>query len=110
MNSVNKGKIGESAAKDYLLANGFEIVASNYYTRYGEIDIIAKKDNVYHFVEVKSGSKIEPLLNVTKCKLDRIYKSIDIYLVNNNLNVVYSVDVVRVYNNNIDFFSNVSYC
>ncbi len=109
MNSVNKGKISESIAREYLINNGFKIIDNNYYTRYGEIDIIAIKDDVYHFIEVKSGDKIEPLLNVTQRKLDRIYKSIDIYLFNNNLNVIYSVDVIRVYKNDIDFFGNVSY-
>lgn len=109
MNSVSKGKLAESKARDYLILNGFNIIATNYYTKYGEIDIIAIKDNIYHFIEVKSGDKIEPLLNVTKRKLDRIYKSIDVYLIQNNLDVIYSVDVVRIYKNNIDFFSNISY-
>lgn len=109
LNSRQKGNIAENKAKEYLLNNGFEIITSNYYTPYGEIDIIATKDDIYHFIEVKSGDKIEPLLNVTQKKLDRIYKSIDIYLSKNNIDVVYSVDVVRLYRNKIDFFSNVSY-
>ena len=96
-------------AKEYLLNNGFEILASNYYTPYGEIDIIATKDKIYHFIEVKSGNKIEPLLNITPKKLERIYKSIDIYLSKNNIDVVYCVDVIRICQNKIDFFSNVSY-
>ena len=109
LNSRQKGNIAENKAKEYLLNNGFEIITSNYYTPYGEIDIIATKDDIYHFIEVKSGDKIEPLLNVTQKKLDRIYKSIDIYLSKNNIDVVYSVDVVRLYRNKIDFFSKVSY-
>ena len=109
LNSRQKGNIAENKAKEYLLNNGFEIITSNYYTRYGEIDIIATKGDIYHFIEVKSGDKIEPLLNVTQKKLDRIYKSIDIYLSKNNIDVVYSVDVIRLYGNKIDFFSNVSY-
>lgn len=109
LNSRQKGNIAENKAKEYLLNNGFEIITSNYYTPYGEIDIIATKGDIYHFIEVKSGDKIEPLLNVTQKKLDRIYKSIDIYLSKNNIDVVYSVDVIRLYGNKIDFFSNVSY-
>lgn len=109
LNSRQKGNIAENKAKEYLLNNGFEIITSNYYTPYGEIDIIATKGDIYHFIEVKSGDKIEPLLNVTQKKLDRIYKSIDIYLSKNDIDVVYSVDVIRLYRNKIDFFSNVSY-
>lgn len=110
LHNRQKGILGENKAKEYLLSNGFEIITSNYYTPYGEIDIIATKSNVYHFIEVKSSDKIEPLLNITQKKLDRIYKSIDIYLSKNNLDVAYSVDVIRIYKNKIDFFDNVSYC
>lgn len=55
LNSRQKGNIAENKAKEYLLNNGFEIITSNYYTPYGEIDIIATKDDIYHFIEVKSG-------------------------------------------------------
>lgn len=109
LSSRQKGNIAENRAKEYLLDNGFEIIASNYYTPFGEIDIIATKDNIYHFIEVKSGDKIEPLLNITQKKLERIYKSIDIYLSKNNIDVIYSVDVIRICRDKIDFFSNVSY-
>lgn len=104
-----KGDIGEKIARDYLRDNGFNIVCCNYYTKYGEIDIIATKDNIYHFVEVKSGSYIEPLDKITRSKLKRIYKSIDVYLYANKLSVSYSVDVIRIFKGKIELFSNISY-
>ena len=58
LNSRQKGNIAENKAKEYLLNNGFEIITSNYYTPYGEIDIIATKDDIYHFIEVKSGNSV----------------------------------------------------
>ena len=48
------GKWGEHAAADYLKARGYEIVAGNVRTPYGEIDLIAKKDGFVIFVEVKA--------------------------------------------------------
>jgi len=48
------GKEGESVAVRHLLKSGYLILAQNYRTRYGEIDIIAKDGNTLVFVEVKS--------------------------------------------------------
>jgi putative endonuclease len=48
------GKWGEDAVAAYMAERGYEIVARNARTPYGEIDIIAKQANVYIFVEVKA--------------------------------------------------------
>jgi len=48
-----KGDHAEQLVCQYLLDNGFVIVARNYRKRYGEIDIIAKKNDLLVFVEVK---------------------------------------------------------
>ncbi len=48
------GKWGEQAAAGYLKERGYEIVAANVRTPYGEIDLIAKKDGFLVFVEVKA--------------------------------------------------------
>ncbi|RAX54184.1 hypothetical protein CCY99_04000 [Helicobacter sp. 16-1353] len=106
--SRKKGNIAEQKARDYLIDSGFSIITSNYYTKYGEIDIIALKNGVYHFIEVKSGDNFEPLLNVTSKKLDKIIKSISLYLSNNNLDVAYCIDVITIKKDKIEFFGNVS--
>lgn len=106
--SRKKGDEAENLAKIFLKNKDFEIIASNYYTAYGEIDIIAKKDSIYHFIEVKSGVSFEPLQNVTPKKLSRIIKSIYIYLANNALDVEFCLDVITIKNGEIDFFENVS--
>ncbi|MEK9728035.1 MAG: YraN family protein [Candidatus Margulisiibacteriota bacterium] len=48
-----KGNDGELIAKKYLMKHGFNILKTNYYTRYGELDIIAQNGNRIHVVEVK---------------------------------------------------------
>ena len=45
---------GESVACIFLEREGFTIVARNYQKKWGEIDVIAEKDDVLHFFEVKS--------------------------------------------------------
>jgi putative endonuclease len=48
------GKLGESLAQDELRRRGYAISATNFRTRFGEIDIICERDNVVVFVEVKA--------------------------------------------------------
>jgi putative endonuclease len=48
------GRRGEDAAAEYLEAEGYRILERNYRTRLGEIDIIAEKDQILAFVEVKT--------------------------------------------------------
>ena len=47
------GNVGEQAAADWLTADGHEIIARNWRTRYCEIDIVSVKDDVLWFTEVK---------------------------------------------------------
>ena len=53
-NHIEKGKEGELLASRYLSKKEFEILYCNWRYRHYEIDIIALKDNVIHFVEVKT--------------------------------------------------------
>ena len=50
----DRGKAGEQFVCDYLIKYGWTIDARNYRIRGGEIDIIAHKDDVLAFVEVKT--------------------------------------------------------
>jgi putative endonuclease len=47
------GKLGEDRASEYLIKNGFKIIERNYSTKFGEIDLIAVKNNILRFIEVK---------------------------------------------------------
>jgi len=48
------GRWGEQAAADYLAARGYELLDRNLRTPYGEIDLVARKDALIVFVEVKA--------------------------------------------------------
>ena len=48
------GKLGEQIAVDYLLQHGYTILAQNWRFHRAEIDVIAKKDDVLVFIEVKT--------------------------------------------------------
>lgn len=52
----NKRKIGaeqEALAEQYLIKQGYHILQKNFYSRFGEIDMIATKDKYLIFIEVK---------------------------------------------------------
>ncbi|MEO8583140.1 MAG: YraN family protein [Flavitalea sp.] len=48
------GLQGEMLAADYLTANGYDILYRNWRCSYYETDIIADKNGVLHFIEVKT--------------------------------------------------------
>ncbi len=48
------GEWGEDIAVNFLRRHKFEIIERNFYTDYGEIDIVAKSGGDYYFVEVKT--------------------------------------------------------
>lgn len=47
------GAIAENASADYLTRHGYEVIEKNWKTKYCEIDIVAQKDAIVYFVEVK---------------------------------------------------------
>jgi putative endonuclease len=105
------GRIGETIAKEFLMKQGFHVLDSNYRIKYGEIDIIAKKDNILHFVEVKSikvrdlhnisNLVIKPEDNLTESKWQKIIITIENYLQHKKISreTRYQVDLACVYIN-----------
>jgi len=53
MHNRNKGNIGEDRAVAYLQSQGFHVLERNFRTSIGEIDIIARRGEAIHFIEVK---------------------------------------------------------
>lgn len=77
------GDIGENAVCDFLIRNGYEIVKRNFTVRGGEIDIIAMKNGVTAFVEVKTrqvGALEECEQAITAYKKRHIVKTAEVYI------------------------------
>ena len=104
-----KGNIAEDKACDFLVANGFLVVEKNFYSRFGEIDIIAAKDDVLHFIEVKAGLDYESAIqNITPRKISRIIKTLHVYMKKNGLDVDFMIDAVVVTPKEIQLVQNIT--
>lgn len=53
-NRIALGRWGEETAARFLVSKGYEVLARNYRTSYGEIDLIVCKERQLVFVEVKT--------------------------------------------------------
>lgn len=79
---------GESAAVEYLKANGYKILARNFKTKFGEIDIVAKEKDTVVFLEVKARHTTafgEPETAVHRFKQGQISKAALAFLKQHNL-------------------------
>lgn len=97
------GLNAETIASAYLRQKGYEILERNYRKPWGEIDVIARMDNVIVFVEVKANSKefagdFNPELRVDHRKMNKIIKTATLYLGYElkNLNTEWRVDIISV--------------
>lgn len=105
----NKGDYFETKACNYLVENSFKIIDRNYHAKkLGEIDIIAIKDNVYHFVEVKSGISFEAVYNITPQKLHKLCRSIDYYIKEKDLDIAYCIDAIIFAGEEIEYLENIT--
>ncbi len=84
MKNSEIGKIGERIAADYLKKSGYKILETNFrYSKFSEIDIIAKEKNTLVFVEVKTRTSIRcghPFEAVSKKKLEHIWQTALYYI------------------------------
>lgn len=95
------GDRGESEAVRYLVSKDYKIIKRNYSCKFGEIDIIAQKNNDLIFVEVKTRKSNyfgEPQEAVDYKKLERINMAIDCFLSNYKIGDDYNlrIDVIEI--------------
>ena len=76
------GKWGDQLAADKLIADGFTVLHRNWRMGKLEIDIIACRDNVIVFAEVKTRSEfdVDPLEAVDKRKISHMVRSAEAFL------------------------------
>ncbi len=93
------GDSGEAAALSYLKHHGFELVAKNYHSRYGEIDIIVKDSEYIVFVEVKTRNQFavsRPSDFVDSRKQKKIMKTAAVFFSEHEYDLQPRFDVMEV--------------
>lgn len=93
------GDFGENFTVKYLKKNGYKIVSQNFHSRYGEIDIIAVKNDILAFVEVKArayNSLFKPREAVDYYKQNKIIKTAQLFMMAYNSNIQPRFDVSEV--------------
>jgi putative endonuclease len=104
------GAKGEYIAARYLEKQGFAIVGQNYLKKWGEIDLITKRDGVVHFVEVKTVSYVtkadleravsygtwRPEENVHAYKIKKLSRAIESWLLEYKWDGKWQIDVAAV--------------
>lgn len=93
------GREGERRVAEYLRKNGYIIIKRNYRDRYGEIDIIAEKDNELIFVEVKTrteNARVSGFEAINPQKQMRLYKTAGLFIQRINADYVTRFDAAEV--------------
>lgn len=83
MGTAQTGRRGEQAAAEYLRENGYELLALNWRAGRYELDIVARRYDVLHFVEVKTrrtGSLTPPEAAATQRKFRALQQAANRYL------------------------------
>ncbi len=105
------GDIGEQLVVKDLIERGFLILDRNYSRKWGELDIVAKKYEILHFVEVKTVSReisrenvnyetlddYRPEDNMHPWKAKRLRRVIQTYLLDKGDEAEWQFDLVVVY-------------
>ena len=98
------GALGENMACRFLMKHGFKILDRNYSKKWGEIDIVAEKDKIFRFIEVKSivsyeTDRYRPEENVHYQKLKRLSRVIQTYLLDKKVSyeTEWQIDVLAVF-------------
>ena len=106
------GQIGETIAVKFLMKQGFIILDRNYTKKWGELDIVAEKDGMIYFIEVKSVSRpnlrevtretldeYHPEDNMHPWKMKRMSRAIQTYLLHKKIpeDIEWQVDLLVVF-------------
>lgn len=91
MQEINRRRMGalqEQKAVQYLEEQGYRIIRQNYWTRFAELDIIAREKEYLCFVEVKYRANAyygAPEGVITSKKMRRMGKAAEGYMMENRI-------------------------
>lgn len=106
------GASGENAACRYLKKRGYKIIERNFKNPFGEIDIIAAKDGVTAFIEVKTrltDTFGAPCEAVGEERKRRYISGAKYYFAGRRIDCTVRFDIIEVYRGEIEHIENAFY-
>lgn len=95
-----RGQNAEALAAQFLRQRGYDIVATNWHCRYGELDIVARQRETIVFVEVRArstGGTATAFESIGPRKQARISAAAQLYLAAHQLeNADWRIDAIAV--------------
>ncbi len=103
------GNRGENQACKYLKKSGYSILERNFQNPFGEIDIIAQKDDTVAFIEVKTRLNDNygaPSEAVDKKRRFRYIKGAEYYFLGKQIEVTVRFDIIEILRGEINHIEN----
>lgn len=98
-NAKTIGDKGEEIAAQYLANKGYKILSRNWQLMHRELDIVAMKNNMLIFVEVKTRAEnfvVSPAEAVSRRKQKLVIQAADLYINKNNLDYEAQFDIISI--------------
>jgi len=110
LKSYLSGILGEDKACNFLKKEGFKILQRNFYSKFGEIDIIAEKNAILHFIEVKfTENDYELSQRLDAKKYNKLLKTIELYIAKKGSIYDFQLDLICIKKDNIEFHQNITF-
>ena len=106
------GRAGEEQALRYLQKNGYKILERNYSNPFGEVDIIAAKDDTVAFIEVKTrlGENYgAPSEAVDRRRRQKYIQAAKYYFYGKQIDKTVRFDIIEILRGEINHIENAFY-
>ena len=103
------GRAGENKACSYLRKSGYKILKRNYKNPFGEVDVIAEKDGIVAFIEVKTrltDSFGSPSEAVNKTRRTKYINAANYFFSGKDIDCIVRFDIIEIYKGEINHIEN----
>ena len=88
---------------------GYNIIERNFHSKFGEIDIIAKKTDMLHFIEVKATNTANSAIyRITPAKMTKILRTIEFYFLRKGIMCAYEIDALCIDKDKVELIKNIT--
>ncbi|MDD7704548.1 YraN family protein [Campylobacter sp.] len=107
--NYNFGFEAENRACEYLHSLGYNIIERNFHSKFGEIDIIAKRADMLHFIEVKATNTTNSAIyRITPAKMRKILRTIEFYFLRKGIMCAYEIDALCIDKDKVELIKNIT--